>query len=83
LIVILETGNVIHHLSLSLERTRLQNIKETKKKHQLELAQRQGQYELASRLRFATIPELEAAAHGEGRGGGGLPFGYTAWPSDV
>jgi ATP-dependent Clp protease ATP-binding subunit ClpB len=47
-----------------LERTRLQNIKETKKKleeakHQLEVAQRQGQYELASRLRFATIPELE------------------------
>ena len=28
-------------------------------KHQLEVAQRQGQYELASRLRFATIPELE------------------------
>ncbi|KIM39539.1 hypothetical protein M413DRAFT_447019 [Hebeloma cylindrosporum] len=46
------------------ERTRLQNIKEAKKKleeakHQLEVAQRQGQYELASRLRFATIPELE------------------------
>lgn len=59
-----ETRNVIIHLSLSLERTRLQNIKETKKKleeakHQLEVAQRQGQYELASRLRFATIPELE------------------------
>jgi len=66
LIVILETGNVIHHLSLSLERTRLQNIKETKKKleeakHQLEVAQRQGQYELASRSRFATIPELEGS----------------------
>lgn len=28
-------------------------------KHQLEVAQRQGQYELASRLRFATIPELK------------------------
>jgi ATP-dependent Clp protease ATP-binding subunit ClpB len=28
-------------------------------KHQLEVAQRQGQFELASRLRFATIPELE------------------------
>ena len=46
------------------ERTRLQTIKETKKKledakHELEVAQRQGQFELASRLRFATIPELE------------------------
>ena len=46
------------------ERSRLQQIKETKKKledakYQLEVAQRQGQYELASRLRFATIPELE------------------------
>ncbi|KAF8885071.1 P-loop containing nucleoside triphosphate hydrolase protein [Gymnopilus junonius] len=46
------------------ERSRLQDIKETKKKleeakYQLEVAQRQGQYELASRLRFATIPELE------------------------
>ncbi|KAJ3502391.1 hypothetical protein NMY22_g18603 [Coprinellus aureogranulatus] len=46
------------------ERARLDRIKETKKKledakHQLEVAQRQGNYELASRLRFATIPELE------------------------
>jgi ATP-dependent Clp protease ATP-binding subunit ClpB len=42
----------------------LNNIKDLKKrlaeaKHQLEVAQREGQYELASRLRFATIPELE------------------------
>lgn len=28
-------------------------------KHELEVAQREGHYELASRLRFATIPELE------------------------
>ncbi|PPR01557.1 hypothetical protein CVT24_005883 [Panaeolus cyanescens] len=47
------------------ERARLTEIKETKKKledakYQLEVAQRQGQYELASRLRFATIPELES-----------------------
>ncbi|KAF9038696.1 P-loop containing nucleoside triphosphate hydrolase protein [Panaeolus papilionaceus] len=46
------------------ERARLSKIKDTKKKleeakYQLEVAQRQGQYEVASRLRFATIPELE------------------------
>ncbi|KAH9479148.1 Heat shock protein 78, mitochondrial [Psilocybe cubensis] len=45
-------------------RDRLQKIKNTKKqledaKYQLEVAQRQGQFELASRLRFSTIPELE------------------------
>ena len=39
-------------------------IKETKQaledaKHELEVAQREGQYERASRLRYATIPELE------------------------
>ena len=28
-------------------------------KYQLEVAQRQGQYELASKLRFSTIPDLE------------------------
>ena len=28
-------------------------------KYELEVAQRQGQYEKASRLRFSTIPELE------------------------
>ena len=42
----------------------MNKIKDLKKrlaeaKHQLEVAQREGQYELASRLRFATIPELE------------------------
>lgn len=47
-----------------VERARMQKIKDAKikleeAKHQLEVAQRQGQYELASRLRFATIPELE------------------------
>ncbi|SJK97789.1 related to Heat shock protein 78, mitochondrial [Armillaria ostoyae] len=46
------------------ERARLDRIKDVKErlenaKHQLEVAQRQGQYELASRLRFSTIPELE------------------------
>ncbi|KAI0760844.1 P-loop containing nucleoside triphosphate hydrolase protein [Irpex lacteus] len=46
------------------ERTRLQQIKDLKErleeaKYELEVAQRQGQYEKASRLRFSTIPELE------------------------
>ncbi|KAJ7597632.1 P-loop containing nucleoside triphosphate hydrolase protein [Mycena floridula] len=46
------------------ERTRLERIKDVKKrledaKYQLDNAQRQGQFELASRLRFSTIPELE------------------------
>ncbi|KAJ4490392.1 P-loop containing nucleoside triphosphate hydrolase protein [Lentinula aciculospora] len=47
------------------ERERLDKIKNLKEKleetkYQLEVAQRQGQFELASRFRFATIPELEA-----------------------
>ncbi|KAI0032969.1 P-loop containing nucleoside triphosphate hydrolase protein [Vararia minispora EC-137] len=46
------------------ERARLDRTKDVKKrledaKYQLEVAQRQGNYETASRLRFATIPELE------------------------
>ena len=57
--------NVVLRLSHHLpERDRLEKIKETKKrleetKHQLEIAQREGHFELASRLRFATIPDLE------------------------
>ncbi|KIK61765.1 hypothetical protein GYMLUDRAFT_73272 [Collybiopsis luxurians FD-317 M1] len=47
------------------ERDRLDKIKKLKErleetKYQLEVAQRQGQYDLASRLRFGTIPELES-----------------------
>ncbi|KAH9971031.1 P-loop containing nucleoside triphosphate hydrolase protein [Lactifluus volemus] len=46
------------------ERERLQRNKERKNrleeaKHQLEVAQRKGDFETASRLRYATIPELE------------------------
>lgn len=46
------------------ERAKLQKVKDLKMrleqaKHELEVAQRQGQYERASQLRFATIPELE------------------------
>ncbi|KAJ3815573.1 P-loop containing nucleoside triphosphate hydrolase protein [Lentinula aff. lateritia] len=42
--------------------TKIKNLKEQleETEYQLEVAQRQGQYELASRLRFATIPELKA-----------------------
>lgn len=40
---------------------RAKNLKKTLEdtRHQLEVAQREGNYELASRLRFSTIPELE------------------------
>ncbi|KAG2061360.1 P-loop containing nucleoside triphosphate hydrolase protein [Suillus hirtellus] len=46
------------------ERARLDRIKDLKKrledaKHELEVAQRHGQYDKASQLRFGTIPELE------------------------
>ncbi|KAF8720590.1 hypothetical protein AX14_010884 [Amanita brunnescens Koide BX004] len=46
------------------ERARLDRVKDIKQrleqaKHELDIAQRQGQYELASRLRFGTIPDLE------------------------
>lgn len=47
-----------------LERARLNKIKDVKRrleeaKHELDVAQRDGEYALASRLRFSTIPELE------------------------
>lgn len=47
-----------------LECARLGRIKSVKQrledaKHRLEVAQRQGQYDKASQLRFSTIPELE------------------------
>lgn len=59
-----------HLVSLTLtkmvvtERARLDRIKDLKKrledaKHELEVAQRQGQYERASQLRFGIIPDLE------------------------
>lgn len=57
---------IFFHIDLieHTERTRLDKIKALKErledaKHQLEVAQRQGHFELASRLRFSTIPELE------------------------
>ena len=53
------------YLTVATERARLEQNKETKKqledaKHSLEVAQRNGNYERASLLRFQTIPELEA-----------------------
>lgn len=54
------------------ERSKLQRVKEIKEKleeakYELEVAQRQGQFERASQLRFATIPELERQLPKEGR----------------
>ena len=53
------------------ERERLDAIKETKRKlegakYELEVAQREGHYEQASKLRFAAIPELERQLPSEG-----------------
>ncbi|KAN0135998.1 P-loop containing nucleoside triphosphate hydrolase [Lactarius tabidus] len=53
------------------ERERLHRNKERKRrleeaKHELEVAQRKGDYEAASRLRYATIPELEREIPTEG-----------------
>ncbi|KAG6814886.1 hypothetical protein H0H93_011855, partial [Arthromyces matolae] len=56
------------------ERARLDRIKDIKQrleeaKHQLEVSQRQGQFETASRLRFSTIPDLERQLPVEGEAG--------------
>ena len=40
--------------------------------HQLEVAQRKGDYEASSRLRYATIPELEWKIPKEGMGSGAM-----------
>jgi hypothetical protein len=59
------------------ERERLQRNKERKRrleeaKHELEVAQRKGDYEAASRLRYATIPEFEREIPVEGNGNGAM-----------
>ena len=41
-------------------------------KHELEVAQRKGDYEAASRLRYATIPEFEREIPIEGNGNGAM-----------
>ncbi|KAG6808491.1 hypothetical protein H0H92_003976 [Tricholoma furcatifolium] len=56
------------------ERARLDRIKDIKQrleeaKHQLEVSQRQGKYDVASRLRFSTIPDLERQLPAEGEAG--------------
>lgn len=58
-----------------VERGRLEKVKNLKEeileaKHQLEVAQRQGNLELAGRLRFSTIPELQKQLPAEGESGG-------------
>lgn len=65
--------NLQHTLTYLTERARLDAIKDAKKeleeaKYRLEVAQRQGQFELASRLRFSTIPELEKKLPKESEG---------------
>jgi ATP-dependent Clp protease ATP-binding subunit ClpB len=59
------------------ERERLHRNKERKRrleeaKHELEVAQRKGDFEAASRLRYATIPELEREIPAEGNGEGAM-----------
>ena len=49
---------------MCIERARLERIKDIKlrleeAKHELDVAQRHGNYERASQLRFSTIPDLE------------------------
>lgn len=78
--------------SLLSERARLQRIKDIKRKledakHELEVAQWQGQYERASQLRFATIPELERqlpteTERGEGEAAGPMPILHDRVTSD-
>ncbi len=41
-------------------------------KHELEVAQRKGNYEAASRLRYCTIPEIERKIPTEGMGEGDM-----------
>lgn len=59
------------------ERKRLHRNKERKRhleeaKHELEVAQRKGDFEAASRLRYATIPELQREIPAEGNGEGAM-----------
>ena len=64
-------GSPKHLPDVQTERERLHRNKERKRrleeaKHELEVAQRKGDYEAASRLRYATIPELERDIPTEG-----------------
>lgn len=58
---------------MQVERERLHHNKECKRrlevaKHKLKVAQHKGDYEVASRLHYATIPELERKIPMEGPG---------------
>lgn len=75
-VIILRTGIRRCCLYLTIygtERERLHRNKERKRrleeaKHELEVAQRKGDFEAASRLRYATIPELEREIPAKGNG---------------
>lgn len=75
-VIYLQTGVGMCSLYLMIyetERERLHRNKERKRrleeaKHELEVAQRKGDFEVASRLRYATIPELEREIPAEGNG---------------
>lgn len=79
-VTILRTGIRRFCLYLMLygtERERLHRNKERKRrleeaKYNLEVAQRKGDFEAASRLRYATIPELEREIPAEGNGEGAM-----------
>jgi ATP-dependent Clp protease ATP-binding subunit ClpB len=78
---------MVVHISISShvrsERERLDHIKSLQErlergKLDLEIAQREGKYEQASRLRYSTIPELEAELGRATPPGGGIHDRVTA-----
>ncbi len=70
-------GRGLYLILYGIERERLHRNKERKRrleeaKHELDVAQRKGDFEVASRLRYATIPELEREIPAEGNGEGSM-----------
>ena len=70
-------GCSLHLITYGIERERLHRNKERKRrleeaKHELEVAQCKGDFEAASRLRYATIPELEREIRAEANGEGAM-----------
>lgn len=60
---------------MCVERERIEHIKGVQRRledarHELDVAQRQGQFDVASRLRFATIPDLEKQLPQDGTSNG-------------
>jgi ATP-dependent Clp protease ATP-binding subunit ClpB len=77
-----------HLITYGTERERLHRNKERKRrleeaKHELEVAQRKGDFEAASRLRYATIPELEREIPAEGNNGEGAMLSERVTSDDV